>query len=256
MDIRDLTYNYYIKRRTMGRPPGDWEGQKVVELGAGIVNYSPYFLKENYTAVDLDPDVAKHVHCFVQADIKDLPFNENEFDKFITIGLLEHTKSPQKVLNRLASICRNGGIVYVPVLDSFPFVYDPINWIRKKLGKSIINFGIGGFGHISMYYKDEWIKMFDQAGYTVKQSIPRRIDVFQALEFFFYSIFISRCEYVLLMNKVRVSRGTKKSVINSNILKLVQRIIYFIYGLLYSLRCKLKGPISYTFILEKYERSL
>ena len=251
MDIRDLTYNYYIKYKEVERPPSHWENQKILELGAGAANYSVFFKPEDYTAVDLDPNVASYVPNFIQADINDLPFKDNAFDQFIAISLLEHLRHPQDVLLRLSKICRHGGLVLVPVLDSFPFLYDPINWTRKKLGKSIVNFGMGGYGHISMYYCKDWDAMFRNAGFIVKECKPGKIDIFQALEFFLCSIFISRFEYVDLMNKMQSAQPKKASNLINRFLLVMRKILYPFYGILRHLKLELKGPIMYTFIIEK-----
>ena len=167
MDIRELTYTYYLRNRTTKRIPSNWESYEVVELGAGSSNYSHLFGEENYTAVDLDPIIGKYVKKFVQADIADLPFKENSFDVFIAISLLEHMNDPLSVLKRLIRICPEGGYATIPVLDEFPFLYDPINWIRLRLGKTVMSFGIAGFGHVSILYKKDWVKMFNEAGYSV-----------------------------------------------------------------------------------------
>lgn len=252
MDIREVTYAYYVKSKTAKSQviPTHWNKSSIVEVGSGIDNYAAYLNESKYVAVDLDIKNANSKFPFVQGDINHLPFKDGSFDEFIALSIIEHVKDPLSPLKELHRICKSGGIVAVPCLDEFPFLYDPVNWIRKRKGKPIANFGIGGFGHVNVFYREEWKRIFKKAGFHIeKEESSPSLDVFMALEFFILSIFFSRNEYVHLMNKLNSPSSMKKVFIG--ILKSIKPAIEYIYRFLFSLNWKVKGKIGYCFYLEK-----
>ncbi|MBU1040643.1 MAG: class I SAM-dependent methyltransferase [Proteobacteria bacterium] len=218
MDLRDLTFSYYVRRLSRKTLPDSILSGNVVELGAGIDNYSTLFEANRYTAVDVWRPAQRVEYSFVQADICLLPFGTNAFDYFIASNVLEHIKSPGDVLERLYSICSGGGYIVVPVNGKFPFIYDPINWIRKRLGLPICNFGIGGFGHVSLLSEAEWENLFSKNNFTIVSKSYMHMDAWSCIEFFVFSIFFSRKEYVTLCN-------SNAKVGNFNFLA---RLLYFI----------------------------
>ena len=250
MDIREITYSYYVKNREKRSLPEEWDiNQSFLEIGPGIDNYSES--TKYYVAADRDFQLAQKISkcMFVQADANSLPFKLESFDYFIASSILEHLSNPQQTLLELNRICRFGGLVLVPTLDSFPFLYDPINWFKKARGKEVANFGIGGFGHISMWYKDDWVQMFSNAGFKLEYETAYQIDLFQALEFFLASIFFSKNEYIELMDKTR-KRSKKERFMRLHQKKIVN-FLELIYRIFYAADIKLKGPIGYGFRLSK-----
>ncbi len=187
---------------------------------------------------------------FVQADISFLPFRPKTFDWFIANSILEHVPDPQLVLNQLSLIVREGGLVSIPVLDSFPFLYDPVNWVLKKLKRNPVNFGIHGFGHISMYYRTKWEEIFDRAGFVIIEAIPFRINLFAALEFFIISIFLSRKEYTLIMNSL-YGFSSRNQQFAPRLFGFIKAVMTPFYYLLYKSGLYLKGPIGYAYFLKK-----
>jgi len=250
MDIRDITFSYYLKNKQKKYLPADWMNGSILEIGAGLDNYSSLVHNKNYTACDMDITLGASIKRFVQADISFLPFKPGTFDWFIANSILEHVPDPQSVLNQLALIVREGGLVSIPVLDSFPFLYDPVNWILKKLNRNPVNFGIHGFGHISMHYRTKWEEMFDQAGFVTIKAIPSRINLFAALEFFIISLFLSHKEYTLLMNSLH-GFSSKNKQFAPRLLGFIKMVVRPFYYLLYKAGFDLKGSIGYMYYLKK-----
>ncbi len=249
IDIREVTYNYFLKRRTSKCIPEGWEKLSVLEIGAGLENYGTVFEKGDYVAVDLEEKVRERVPRFVQADIHALPFKDKSFDKFIAVSILEHTEKPVQALSELRRVCRLGGLVSVPTLDAFPFVYDPVNWIMKKIGKPVVNFGIGGFGHVSMYYERQWEKMFDRAGFSITDVEGSSISLFTAVEFLICSLVLSKGEYVEVTETTNNRMNEGLGVCSGMVMQIVKRMLEPAHGMLNRIDSKLPGYSGYRFYL-------
>lgn len=247
MDLRNLTYTYFLRRRQSKSLPADMLKGSVIELGAGLDNFSVLFSHDRYTAVDLDTSLAGKGFRFICQDIRRLDFDDNSFDYFIASNVLEHIEAPSEILKRLHAICRNGGYVVVPVNGDFPFFYDPINWIRKRLGLTICNYGIGGFGHVSLLSEQAWLKIFEECGYNVINKRRYTMDLWSCLEFMFFSIFFSRTEYVALC-KSKVTKGNDGSSTVSNI---IYGLLTPIYSSLKYLSFKMPGHVGVEFYLSR-----
>jgi len=82
----------------------DWQKHfaqgKVVNLGCGDI---PIYLGENVTHVDFDNFSHKN---FVQADIHNLPFKDNEFDTAILGDVLEHSPDPVQMVRESARVAK------------------------------------------------------------------------------------------------------------------------------------------------------
>lgn len=252
MDLRDLTYTYYLRRLQQKSLPRQVLESTVVELGAGIDNYSTLFDYKNYTAVDLDNSLENSNFKYICQDIRHLQFEDDTYHYFIASNVLEHIESPADVLMRLQSICSQGGYIVVPVNGSFPFIYDPVNWIRKKLSLPICNFGIGGFGHVSLLTESEWDTLISNAGFSIVRKSYYSMDVWSCLEFFLFSIFLSRKEYVHLCRKNVV---TQDSNVLTTIFILIQRVQRPLFKLLHALSWRMSGVIGVEYLLAKSSRA-
>lgn len=252
MDLRDLTYTYYLRRKNQKSLPQELLGSNVLELGAGLDNYSVLFDYENYTAVDLDTSLKEHGFRFLCQDINDLQLGDEEYDYFIASNVLEHIKSPAKVLARLHAFCSHGGYIVVPVNGDFPFLYDPINWIRKRVSLPVCNFGIGGFGHVSLLTETEWEAIFKQQGFVITGKQRYTMDIWACLEFFIFSIFLSKHEYVSICTE-RVA--APQSLIFETMLKFVAAIQRPFFWLLQKAAWNMNGHIGVEYTLAKTSRS-
>ncbi|HEY2514872.1 MAG TPA: class I SAM-dependent methyltransferase [Polyangiaceae bacterium] len=82
-------------------------------------------------------------------DGKRLPFEAQSFDVVLSIQVLEHTPSPQVVLNEMARVVKKGGLVVVNAPFSFRLHEEPHDYFR--------------------YTPHAWRAMFDEAGLEVDE---------------------------------------------------------------------------------------
>jgi SAM-dependent methyltransferase len=250
VDIRDLTYNYYTRRKTSRLPSmKEWDSGRVLEVGSGLENFAKLYPDSTYITMDLDRNSAKTKNLFVQGDILSLPFGDGVFDHFIAYSILEHVPNPEVSLKELRRVCSKGGVVSVPVLDEFPFIYDPVNWLLKKMGFGWVRFGIGGFGHECVLYSKDWEKLLESCGYKVVLiEKDCGMNFFEALEFFLLSIPFSYLDYGAAMEKSRkVLKPTRTRTI---IYKSLEKILGFCYGILERFNFKKLGHVSYIYWVE------
>ncbi len=213
-------------------------------------NMSTEALWGKYVALDIDIRNNSNSEEFMQGDAMDTPLKNESFDYFIAICFIEYLKDPAQCLNELHRVAIKEGLVFVSTLDNFPFIFDPVNWIRNYFKKPVINFGVGGFGHLSVLHKSQWGKVFEDTGFIVEDAVgSERIDLFVALEFFVLSIFFSRKEYVELMHDL------DRTCLGSKYVKLVMSafkpMLYALYRFLSFLNIRLRGKAGYHFVLRK-----
>ncbi len=99
----------------------------VLEAGCGAGRFteiiSPY-CKELYTfdlssAVDANYDNNKADHIqFFQADLLDIPFEDNVFDVVVCLGVLQHTPDTKRALEELWRVVKPGGLL---IADHYHF---------------------------------------------------------------------------------------------------------------------------------------
>ncbi len=244
MDIRSLTYSHFLKRKEGRRfLPDEWSERRVLDVACGTGDNQRFF--GEYVGVDLlPPGLGRPDFPFIQADAGRLPIHDDAVDHFFCNSLLEHLEDPGPVLREMHRVARGGGMIGVPVLDAFPFLYDPVNWIRKRLGKGPVNFGIGGFGHIHMHYSADWERMFREAGFEVVKTNPEStLDFFSVLEFLVLSIPFSSMEYVGFVRKAKSTPGRFP--------RIAAAIVTPVYRLLFALNFRIKGSVSYYYLLAK-----
>jgi len=87
------------------------QGEKILDIGCGTGEFSPFFLKEYYVGIDIDDKNITYAKAhynqeFKVADARDLPFGDNSFDKILIVGVLHHLsmEDVQKVLQEIQRI--------------------------------------------------------------------------------------------------------------------------------------------------------
>jgi len=83
----------------------------------------------------------------VRADVKLLPFRDLAFDSALCVEVLQYVDDDRACLKELQRVLLTGGrlVVSVPNID-FPILYDPLNWVRARLGASPVRVGIWFWG--------------------------------------------------------------------------------------------------------------
>ncbi len=98
---------------------------KCIDIGSGNSPYKKYIINnvDEYICVDKS-NVHQHLFSnskekFIDADIKNLPFENNSFDTVILTQVLEHIDEPFKALSEIKRVLKKDGILILSV----PFIY-------------------------------------------------------------------------------------------------------------------------------------
>ncbi|MFY9074517.1 methyltransferase type 11 [Malaciobacter mytili] len=98
---------------------------KCADIGSGHSPYKKYILNniEEYISIDKG-NIHTHMFSsskekFIDADIKELPFENNSFDTVILTQVLEHIDNPFKALEEIKRVLKKDGILILSV----PFIY-------------------------------------------------------------------------------------------------------------------------------------
>lgn len=115
----------------------------------------------DYTTCDLDSPIAD-----VQADIQNLPFQDNSFDVIFCNHVLEHVDDDKKALSELFRVMKPGGwgILQVPIRYQQEKTFeDPTITDRKERIEKF-----GQYDHVRVYGMDYYQKLAD-AEFTVEK---------------------------------------------------------------------------------------
>jgi len=135
---------------------------KCIDIGAGVAPYEKYIIPfvDEYIIVDNETthkSMFKNSKTkFLNANIKNLPFEDNSIDTIILTQVLEHVDEPYKALDEIKRVLKKGGML----IFSVPFIYQahatPYDYFRfseyglKEICKSY-NFEIKEF-HYQGYF--------------------------------------------------------------------------------------------------------
>jgi 2-polyprenyl-3-methyl-5-hydroxy-6-metoxy-1,4-benzoquinol methylase len=105
--------------RCLGELNNSLSGKLVLEAGCGAGRFTEGLLQKGARLISSDISSAVEVnqenfpisdnHLIIQADINDMPFEDNTFDVVICMGVLQHTPSPEQTISNLFSLVKNGG---------------------------------------------------------------------------------------------------------------------------------------------------
>ncbi len=143
---------------------GDNSGKKVLEVGCGRGSISSYFAQNKFDCTLLDIsssviEVAKkifeetgHKANFVVGDALNLPFQDNEFDVIVSIGLFEHFENLDSLISEHQRVLKKGGRVLAYVVPenkkNIQAKYLLINKVLKFISSIFVKDG-------KKYMKDE-----------------------------------------------------------------------------------------------------
>jgi len=107
---------FFSKTRTN---PNDYKDKIVLEGGCGNGRHSQFAKEGTKLLVSIDPsdaiyEAAKNLKdadniIFIKASLLNLPFAENTFDLIFSIGVLQHTGDPEKVLSEVSRCIKSEG---------------------------------------------------------------------------------------------------------------------------------------------------
>ncbi len=114
---------------------------------------------------------------FIDGDIADgLPFKDHAFDKIVFSEVLEHLDNDRAAIKELYRVLKPGGCVGLTVPNSnYPFLWDPLNWTRERLGlghfnpKNTILGGVWSYDHKRLYSPEAIKKLAEEGGFRVSK---------------------------------------------------------------------------------------
>jgi len=115
----------------------------------------------SYTTGDIESPIAD-----VKMDIKQIPFNENQFDVIICNHVLEHIDDEQKALKEILRVLKPNGwaILQVPINYSLETTFEDNSIVSAKDREKYF----GQYDHVRFHGKD-YPKRLENAGFIVKQ---------------------------------------------------------------------------------------
>lgn len=162
---------------------------KVLDAGCGEGFYV-MILREIFDcevwAIDYDPHILemakkwfhrddKKIH-WQQADLTALSFKDESFDKIICSEVLEHIPEDGRAVSELYRVLKKGGKIGATVPNhNYPFLWDPLNWIRERLELGHFNAdngfwgGIWALGHQRLYYPYEIKHLLENEKFKVQK---------------------------------------------------------------------------------------
>lgn len=160
---------------------------RVLDAGCGEGFYV-MLLDELYggevVGLDFDPEILKLAKKWIkekpnvkliEGDVTKLPFKNESFDKIILSEVLEHVPDDQKALTEMYRVLKPGGILGITVPNhNYPFLWDPLNWLREHLRRGHFSPDSGFWGgiwamHLRLYYPHQIKKIVADAGFKIEK---------------------------------------------------------------------------------------
>jgi SAM-dependent methyltransferase len=135
------------------------ENANILNIGSG-----PFILEKNFINID----IIQYDNVHIIADVTQLPFKNNSVDAVINIVILEHVPEPEKVVDEMYRVIKNGGVIYthVPFLQGFhASPHDYKRWTSSGISHLHHNFielecGVGGGPTSSLVWiLTEWLAL-------------------------------------------------------------------------------------------------
>jgi ubiquinone/menaquinone biosynthesis C-methylase UbiE len=152
----------------------DKKGLKILDVGCGNGrDFITYFKNRDdvsITGIDIrDRHIEQGNFRFVKGDAEKLPFEDNEFDVVLSIGVLEHIV-PMEKLSRVISEIERVGKRFVVVVPCISTPFEPhvesVRWQLRGIGKK------------KRYSTQPLIYMSDEAWLSFKGFKDAKIDRF------------------------------------------------------------------------------
>lgn len=124
------------------------EGEIILEAGCGSGRFTEQAASTGGFVISFDLSNAVEANyasngkrdnvLIVQADIYNLPFKENFFDKVFCIGVIQHTPEPEKSFTSLSRYIKKGGNIVIDVYRKYHWSFQMLNtkyWVRPLTRK-------------------------------------------------------------------------------------------------------------------------
>lgn len=164
------------------------DSDHILDMGCGEGFYTMIF-SELYeckvTAADYDDHILDMARKWikesnrvkiVKADICNLDFPDNTFNKIVCTEVLEHIDDDEKAVQELYRVLKPGGVLAATVPNkNYPFVWDPLNKVREGLGlghfdpKNGLWGGIWAYDHKRLYLPEDFRLLFESHKFKVEE---------------------------------------------------------------------------------------
>ena len=151
------------------------KNKKNLEAGCGLGRYLIYFTRQGYDMDGLDYsqpciDALKKFDSSLQVklgDVQELPYPDQSYDTYVSIGVLEHIKNgPQKALKEASRVIKPGGKLFI----TGPFFKQNMFGKLERILKPA-NFDPKGREFLEYHYTiKEMSKYIEQAGFKIKKT--------------------------------------------------------------------------------------
>jgi ubiquinone/menaquinone biosynthesis C-methylase UbiE len=121
-DINEATIKYVLDNL-------DKNGGSLLDVGCGSGYFLNRLAKQNKQIELAGCDIVENknsgaTYKYVKADIKQLPFNENQFDIVTCFHTLEHIVHPEKAVGELKRVARRQVVICVPCQRYYFYTLD------------------------------------------------------------------------------------------------------------------------------------
>lgn len=124
----------------------DLKGQILLEAGSGSGRFTKHAVETGAMVISFDYSSAVEANfnsnhqndnlLIIQANIYEMPFHENYFDRVLCIGVIQHTPDPRKTFNCLVKMMKQGAYLCTDIyLKSFAALYTTPKYLIRKITK-------------------------------------------------------------------------------------------------------------------------
>lgn len=96
---------------------------------------------------------------FVVGDAENLPFDESQFDRVVSIALLEHLENDKKAIKEIARVTKKDGIISICVPNTYERTSFLLRILNRKNDKHV--------GHLRHYKAEDLIKEFEKNNFKL-----------------------------------------------------------------------------------------
>lgn len=114
-----------ITRKYLDKKIGEYATtKKVLDIGCGGQPYASFFPNR------ITVDIAKHRNPDILADAQSLPLKEASYEFVLCTEMLEHVEDPQKVINEIYRVLKEGGVCILTTRFVYPLHDIPHDYHR------------------------------------------------------------------------------------------------------------------------------
>lgn len=149
LSVEEMTKKEFFEQT--GFEPRELQGKLILDAGCSSGRFISYLRQEGVgiIGVDLQSDLLqKHANRFksgppsglIQANLFELPFQENSFDYIFSLGVLHHTPNPKEAFKNLVRYLKKDGKIAIWVYSTEPktHVSDMLRNITTRLPLSLL----------------------------------------------------------------------------------------------------------------------